>query len=169
MMTKKQEEKLNKAIENLIYDCFTSSAKYPTELSLYYDSDDDTFDYYYPTEYASGDFLISVPVQSDLSDLLNHSYADEVQAIITDPEAAEFKYPQDVIDSVKELIESEDYDPTDREDAMTILEESGAKDCMQEQSACYYTEDDLYYFEDLKSQAIEAFDELQEQEDEENE
>lgn len=62
MMTKKQEEKLNEAIENLIYDCFTSSAKYPTELSLYYDSDDDTFDYYYPTEYASGDFLISVPV-----------------------------------------------------------------------------------------------------------
>lgn len=169
MMTKKQEEKLNEAIENLIYDCFTSSAKYPTELSLYYDSDDDTFDYYYPTECASGDFLISVPVQSDLCDLLNQSYADEVQAIITDPEAAEFKYPQDVIDSVKELIESEDYDPTDREDAMKILEESGAKDCMQEQSACYYTEDDLYYFEDLKNQAIAAFCELQEQEDEENE
>lgn len=52
---------------------------------------------------------------------------------------------------------------------MTILEESGAKDCMQEQSACYYTENDSYYFEDLKNQAIEAFCELPEQEDEENE
>lgn len=40
---------------------------------------------------------------------------------------------------------------------------------MQEQCACYYTEDDLYYFEDLKNQAIAAFCELQEQEDEENE
>lgn len=158
MLTKELEEDLNDTLKMFVEEAFTSYTDGTTKLYLYFDDERQEFNIGFGECY--GTYILSRPI-ADWRDSLFHSFKEEVQDILTDPEAAEYSYPQEVINSVIALAESEDYDIENGDEAEEILKESGAADVIGEENARYYTEVDTGWLNDLKDEAIEAYEALQ--------
>lgn len=152
MLTKEQEKDLEETLEEFVEGIFTSYTDGPTELHLYYDEEYQKFDTSIDDCYEI--YILSRPI-INWRDTLCHSLSEEVQDILNNPKDAEYSYPQEIINSVRELVESEDYDI--ETEAEEILNGSGAADFIGEENAKYYTEVDTGWMKELKKEAIKAY------------
>lgn len=155
MLTKDEEKDLEETLEDFIYTQFQYYVQGTEIIYLVYDLEYKEFGVC-PLEYAGYVYLIERPAM-DWRDTLKHSFEKEVRAIITDSGEAEYDYPQVLIDNVKALVLNADYDISSESDK--ILEESGAADFIKEEKTRYYIDVDTSYFEKLKKEVVEAYEE----------
>lgn len=155
MLTKDEEKDLEETLEDFIYTQFQYYVQGTEIIYLVYDLEYKEFGVC-PLEYAGYVYLIERPAM-DWRDTLKHSFEEEVRAIITDSGEAEYDYPQVLIDNVKVLVLNADYDISSESDK--ILEESGAADFIKEEKTRYYIDVDTSYFEELKKEVVEAYEE----------
>lgn len=155
MLTKDEEKDLEETLEDFIYTQFQYYVQGTEIIYLVYDLEYKEFGVC-PLEYAGYVYLIERPAM-DWRETLKHSFEEEVRAIITDSREAEYDYPQVLIDNVKVLVLNADYDISSESDK--ILEESGAADFIKEEKTRYYIDVDTIYFEKLKKEVVEAYEE----------
>lgn len=155
MLTKDEEKDLEETLEDFIYTQFQYCVQGTEIIYLVYDLEYKEFAVC-PLEYAGYVYLIERPAM-DWRNTLKHSFEEEVRAIITDSGKAEYDYPQVLIDNVKVLVLNADYDINYESDK--ILEESGAADFIKEEKTRYYIDVDTSYFEELKKEVVEAYEE----------
>jgi hypothetical protein len=155
VLTKDEEKDLEETLEDFIYTQFQYYVQGTEIIYLVYDLEYKEFGVC-PLEYAGYVYLIERPAM-DWRDTLKHSFEEEVRAIITDSGEAEYDYPQVLIDNVKVLVLNADYDISSESDK--ILEESGAADFIKEEKTRYYIDVDTSYFEELKKEVVEAYEE----------
>lgn len=155
MLTKNEEKDLEETLENFIYAQFQYYVQGTEIIYLVYDLEFKEFGVC-PLDYAGYVYLIERPTM-DWRSTLKHSLEEEVRAIITDSGEAEYDYPQVLIDNVKVLVLNADYDINYESDK--ILEESGAADFIKEEKTRYYIDVDTSYFEKLKKEVVEAYEE----------
>jgi len=158
MLTKIQEKNLEEALKAFIGTQFDYYMQGTEKIYLVYDEKSKEFDVS-PIECYGDVYILDRPVM-DWRETLNRKLEEEVKAIIANPARAEYDYPQEIIDSVKVLVfKNAGYNISCESDK--ILEESGAANVIKEENTRYYTEVDTSYFEELKEEAIEAYEALQ--------
>lgn len=155
MLTNDEEKDLEETLEDFIYTQFQYCVQGTEIIYLAYDDKYKEF-VVCPLDCDGYVYLLDRPAL-DWRDTLKHSFEEEVRAIITDSGEAEYDYPQVLIDNVKVLVLNADYDISSESDK--ILEESGAADFIKEEKTRYYIDVDTSYFEELKKEVVEAYEE----------
>ncbi|WP_276892105.1 hypothetical protein [Dialister micraerophilus] len=164
IISEERLEEIRKGLEECVREVFSHIHSGINE-SLVYDPEEDRFTTSMDTGgyYPNLVYLATMQTKEfEWQTFLCQSYSDELKAMLNIPHDAEFDYPQEIIDTAKKIVEDEDIDINDKDEARYVLENCGASDFILQDALNanieYYLEDRSFgeFFEEAV-QAYEAY------------
>lgn len=161
MISEERLEEIRKGLEECVREVFSHAHSGINE-SLVYDPEEDRFTTSMDTGGYYPNLVYLTTMQSkefEWQTYLCQSYSDELKAILTMPRNAEFDYPQEIIDTAKKIVEDEDIDINDKDEARYVLENCGASDFILQDALNanieYYLKDES--FDEFFEEAVQAY------------
>lgn len=162
MISDKRKEEIKESLKDCIEEAFSYNQS-GSDVSLVYDS----IDNYFTSLITSSSGwesqclveLVTIPtINLDWSDALFQPYEDELQCMITGSPYGEFEYSQDIIDKARKIIDDEEIDILDHDEAKYVLEKCEASEFILQEEIKVNVGDYMENnFDKLLDKAIEAY------------
>lgn len=161
MISEERLEEIRKGLEECVREVFSHTHSGINE-SLVYVPEEDRFTTSMDTGGYYPNLVYLATMQSkefEWQTSLCQSYSDELKAMLNTPHDAEFNYPQEIIDTAKKIVEDEDIDVNDNDEARDVLENCGASDFILQDTLNanieYYLKDES--FDEFFEEAVQAY------------
>lgn len=160
------DDKIKKDIADELKECIKDLYSYPYsgfDVNLVYDTKNECITSYVGNEcYPNCEILFSAKTNDfDWFDYLGCTpFECELQALIRGESTIDLTYSQDIINEAKRIVENEEIDVDDHDEAEYVLKECGAADVIKQatidENIDYYMEEE---FDKLLDEAIESYNE----------
>lgn len=161
MISEERLEEIRKGLEECVREVFSHIHSGINE-SLVYVPEEDRFTTSMDTGGYYPNLVYLATMQSkefEWQTFLCQSYSDELKAMLNTPHDAEFNYPQEIINTAKKIVEDEDIDINDKDEARYVLENCGASDFILQDALNanieYYLKDES--FDEFFEEAVQAY------------
>lgn len=159
------DDKIKEEISKELKECIKDVWSYPYtgfDVNLVYDTKNECITSYVGNEwYQNCEILLSLGTMDfDWFDCLGCTPCEcELQALLRGESTVDLTYSQDIINEAKRIVENEEIDVDDHDEAKYVLKECGAIDVIKQATIdenidCYMEEE----FDKLLDEAIESYD-----------